>query len=48
MIQDHRPFEALQSRIKQIPVVVRETAQKYGESGDFEVMVLTFFMLLWL
>ena len=41
------PSEALQLGIKKIPGAIRETAQKYDKSGDFEVMVLNFFML-WL
>ena len=43
LVQDRSSFEALQSRIKQVPVPVREMARKCGESGDFEVLVLTYF-----
>ena len=42
LLQDCSPFEALQLGIECSPVAVRKMARKYGESGDFAVIVLTF------
>ena len=45
-MQDCYHFEALQSGINLIPVVILETAQKCGKGGDLEIVVLTFIVVV--